>query len=777
MKRWAVAVLSILLSGGIAIAANCQSSQSGNCSAASTWGGTACNPTSADNIWVVSGHTVYGDCGNLSIHHMTVEGTLNMAPGKRVFTVASVDGDAINVLGTLNLANGTGFTFTANSGTPGIYSNSANGNGAIISENVDLGPLRLVMGIAISTSSGACISGDRWTVTTDQPTTGLAAGDIVQVATGKLKGRGFEIAGVTASTLTLCPSFPDGSSLGPRFTPHQSTAATYVDAWVDPPLLVGDRFWAWQPPIIKKTGTAKWILANTGNNARFEFIGADMSGWDTLWARCGAAGTNPVIFSHVNLHDFASSNNALWIFGALGANDGCNKPLVSWPIMHDGTQPDTHSNLAYTYDNAASTMGGGMFIDGTFYRLKHNNININFSGTATAMPRITVARNDFFDLDSQGGECSAIEVDTTTDSSVRSNGARRLSTECSGILQSPAGTPSGNLFEGNFLYGGKVGMEVIAGKALCRNNFIGYTQQHALWCWQADQNYIWYTNHAGREGMIRAVLAEGNLLDGLNIADAGGSPHAVWGFEDASTQFGNAATVRKYRNNVCRGLRNDGVFGPGCVFIQSTDHDIDVLHNVMDCADAVSCGGVAYLYTATAQTFNIKDNVTINCPASGYAAQSNAAAGATANLVNLTRFPSTCPAAFGTLGAEWDVKTGEVNRDPLFVNNYTDWNYQFTSLERTAGAVPAGSPIGVRARRFDSLLLPPYYRDQFTTNGTVNEPVTDGDHDGFLSFLRADTDSPDACPFIADMMNGTNNGGACKNAAATAGKTFLKGGN
>jgi hypothetical protein len=54
---------------------------------------------------------------------------------------------------------------------------------------------------------------------------GVAVGDLLQLMSGAQRGRMYEIVGLSGAHVTICPSFPDASSLGAHLTPHLTRLA------------------------------------------------------------------------------------------------------------------------------------------------------------------------------------------------------------------------------------------------------------------------------------------------------------------------------------------------------------------------------------------------------------------------------------------------------------------------------------------------------------------------------------------------------------------------
>src|SRR5262249_38223065 len=129
----------------------------------------------------------------------------------------------------------------------------------------------------------------------------------------------------------------------------------------------------------------------------------------------------------------------------------------------------------------------------------------------------------------------------------------------------------------------------------------------------------------------------------------------------------------------------------------------------------------------------------------------------TSLLVNLTRYPLNAVPATG-MGV-WTSKSGEVARDPRFINTENDWNYLPTSLEPGSGSEPPGSSRGVRAASFDLSLFPAFLQSVMTIPAEVaNDPLHDDDQDS----LPEDVDN---CPTVPNTVqadaDGDGIGDAC----------------
>lgn len=795
MRRFLIGLILLLLSGSL-FAVDCVSSQSGNWTASSTWGGTPCAPTAADYVRIGAGHVITGDfTGTVTANGLVINGTLNMNSGDKTFALA----DTTYAFGvdaasgaTFNIANGTVINFTAVAGTIYLLLGDGNNNGSFVSDNVDLGTLKTVTAFSSSGTPGACIAGNNWTVTTTDSLSGLVVGDLTQFMSGAAMGRMFEIVAATSSTLTLCPSFPDGNSLGPRLTPHATRSAVDQPGSVPTQIPgVGDTFLAWHPWIIKTTGGNTWHLdENNGplqqNVGRLEMIGGDWrnSGTSRHSIKCAAA-RPPVVLAHSNYHE---QTVGILLGGGTPAASGCDKPLASWNVIHDGTVGDANYHLGFERGGVGSPAGGGALAFNTFYRTSHNNIQINSTGSTSNLVGVEVSYNTGFELDtSNSGECEFMETDAADLLTVQFNRAWKVSQRCGGITAKPTSAIASftnNLYRGNYIQGAIHGLDISTSgdlygpNNLAVGNYTESTWRGGVTAWEADYNIArrWSEGNAvdgtGNLFAIRAHKAEGNIMDGATSARA---TRAIEWVDDAT----DGTLKRVYRNNVGRALLSAASQSACLVGLPTATNNasIDVLHNLVDCGADATCMGIissGNFAPTAAVTLNVKDNICLGSNAASSCAQPSGDVDVTDNLQNLTRF-----GGIGAAQATWSSSSGEVVRDPLVVNQTTDWNLQTTSKERGAGAVPAGSPIGIRGAAFPKFWFPPFLQAVMTVPVSVaNDGWTDIDLDGFLAFLMNDTDSPDKCPWISDVRNATDNGGTtCINLAAGGPQTIRKGSN
>jgi hypothetical protein len=773
LKRTALVLLALLGLSGRVFASPCTSVQDGDWTNAATWGGSACAPTASDTVTI--NHVVGGNfTGTVTLSDLAGSGTLNMVAGNRRFDVASQS----NWRGTFNLANGTWINWTAGSGTPGW---ELGDTGALVSDATNLGPLRSVVSFASSPTSGVCISGNRWTVGVSPAPAGLVPGDLAQFMNwnGAAFGRMYEIVQVSGSLLTLCPALPDANSLGPRLTPHKPTSAI-PQPGVSPQQIpaVGDTLLAWHPWKMTRSGAAPWwIVTGTANPvvSRIELVGGDLSGASIMDIQC-AANQPPLILSHSNVHDGNSTGmgSLFRLTEGTPLDSGCHFPLASFNVFHDNAVELGGSEIMITRSGSHTghSGDGGALVANTFYRTNNNIIQVNFSDAGGFIHPFEVSYNTCFELGTSGsGECSCVEIDDASDVTAQFNRAWNLSTTCGGFDR--AGFENtlykNNLWIGNFVDGGGWGMDVAAPpfqggmkNNAAVNNYVAHTLDQAISASRAHYNLVrrWsdgntYQNEATRSyAGIWARQAEGNVMDGA------GSARAAIGIWTEEAALGGVPG--RYLNNVFFGLATDQFHGAtGIAFSMGFEvADVTIKHNFMECGTTGFCYGVARMQgiPRSTATYDVTDNVVLGSSGS-FAATSEVGSRVVDNLMNLTRYGGIGP-AYGT----WSSKSGEVERDPKIVAAGSDWNYRATSLELFAGAAPPFSSIGIRGRRFDPSLFPPFLIALMGAipPDTENETLDDFDLDLFPAFALDDPDSPDLCPAITDLMNGLG-GSSCDN--------------
>jgi hypothetical protein len=240
-----------LLAPRVAAARTCSTGSSGNWSSPSIW--TYCGggiPQRMDSVRIESGHTVTYDINTVSgdtVYEVwIIEGaTLQFPPGEHRLQVWRPLVSAITLKGKLSVSNGTVIAFRSNSGWIGMdVGNQAEFN----SDGVSIGPLRKVQIFNRVFASPACGGGEMWELVTTSDVSALLAGDLVQFANGGAQGRMYEVLSTAPGTIRVCPTLPDAMSLGPRLTPHASTAAVFQPGTFPVQLpAADDEFWAWHP--------------------------------------------------------------------------------------------------------------------------------------------------------------------------------------------------------------------------------------------------------------------------------------------------------------------------------------------------------------------------------------------------------------------------------------------------------------------------------------------------------------------------------------------------
>ena len=730
----------------------CTTTRSGSWSDPAAW--SACNggvPGTDDLAAVSPGHTLTYDINTLSGDTAATVwvmhgGTLRFPTGEHRMQLWGLDPFFID--GTLSVSNGTVIAFRSDGANPGF--NMGN-DSEFNSDGVSLGPLRRAESLKILPNAPQCGGIERWELGTSSSATSLVPGDLLQFASGAAQGRMFEVVYVAGSKISVCPQLPDGSSAGPRLTPHAPTSADFLPGAVPVQVpAVGDTFWAWHPWKVVQAGTAFWYLSEYNqpareNTGRFEWIGGDISGFGEtvvgqgIFLNCGP-GRPPVILEHNNFHEHG---HGIFLISGFTTGTGCDRPNLTWNVIHDGTVPDGGFHLG-VLRNGAGRVGGGVIAWNTFYRTAQNTIQVNAVGEAYPIEGFDVAYNTGFELGTSNyGECEFIETDVMSETVVQFNRAWKVSRACGGIIAKPTTAPSSfvnNLIRGNYVQGSHYGIDLSSLGLMYRDNvavhnYLSESHAYGLRIWAAYANVVrrWAEGNveegsSNRYGMA-AVLAEGNFLDGA------GSARACQGINFAD--HGSPERTGLLRNNIIRGLSEEPGRIAGCIVVADSaePHSANILHNVCDCDLLPDCHGVLIRYwflPTSPVTVTVADNVVFD--AQGNPSFDGAAARADSPdpnvqgiLQNLTRWPLNALPAEGT----WVETTGEVARDPYFVDPERDLNYLPQSSEPGAGLFPPGSSIGVMGATFDASLFPAFLRAVMVEPVDItNDPLTDDDTDG-----------------------------------------------
>ena len=742
-----LAILGLLATRG-ASASTCVTASSGNWSSASLW--TSCGgvlPTKNDLALIASGHSVLYDINTVSgdtVHDVQIApgATLRFPPGEHRLQIVSI----LFLEGTISVANGTVIAFKASAGWHGVdVHNQAEFN----SDGVSIGPLRVVKVFNRILGAAGCGGGEMWELLTDSDVGALVAGDLVQFASGAAQGRMYEVVSTSTGLIQLCPNLPDASSRGPRLTPHKATVAIYQPGAVPVQIpAAADEFWAWHPWRMVAAGSIGWVVSENShplqeNSGRLELIGGDFSGFgDTgnsgFFLLCGP-GRPPVIISHNNVHDH---RQGIGLRTGTPSGSGCDRPNLTWNVIHDGTVEDGNYHLGVER-NLSGPVTGGVIAWNTFYRTGHNNIQVNAVGDANPVEGFDVAYNTGFDLGvTNSGECGFIETDVMNSGVVQFNRAWRLSQNCRGIVANPYSDPTahvGNLYRGNYLQGAHIGIALATVNAIwpsnsAIHNYVTDTFRYGIQAYNAVGNIVRRWSQGNDvDSMIylygmNAVWAEGNFLDGA------GSARARQGI--AMVDNGTAGITSLYRNNVIRGLADEPTLA-GCIVVLDSNeaHAADILHNVCDCDGRSGCSAVLLrsgFFPSTPVVFNVVDNVVFDVQGNpalfGSAARFDSlSTNVVGNLANLTRWPATALSATGP----WSILSGEVARNPLFVDANWDFNYLPQSSEPGDGMWPPGSSIGVMGSYFDTTVYPKFLLDVMTVPPAVdNDLMKDIDGDG-----------------------------------------------
>ncbi|HEV8375410.1 MAG TPA: hypothetical protein VGR38_04145 [Candidatus Polarisedimenticolia bacterium] len=763
MKHLLVLAAAFLLLASEGWARNCITTRTGNWSDPTLW--TDCNgviPSLLDTAVVADGHVLTYDLNTLSGDTtgslwVMPQGTLRFPPGEHRLQLSNQD--AVFIEGTLSVANGTVIALRTDVAIPGfVMQNDSEFN----SDGVALGPLRTLDVLRVFSSAPLCGGTERWELQTSSAVTSLVPGDLVQFASGAAQGRMYEVVSIKTNKISVCPQLPDNVSLGPRLTPHAPTSAEYVPGAIPVQIPAAqDTFWAWHPWRIVRVGaTSGWFLSEYNlpdreNRGRFEWIGGDFSGFGEpsagqgIFLTCGA-GRAPVIMAHNNFHDHQQGIRLA--SGASGA--GCDRPNLTWNVIHDGIVPDGNFHLGVLREGAGRS-SGGVIAWNTFYRTAQNTVQVNAVGETYPLEGFDVAYNTGFEMGTaNGGECEFIETDVMSETVVEFNRSWKTSRKCGGIIAKPTSAPSlfaNNLIRGNYLQGTHYGIDLSELGDLFRDNvaignYVADTYAYGMRIWAAYGNVVrrWAEGNA-EEGMsnryaVAALVTEGNFLDGA------GSARSSQGI--LFVDHGAPEIRGLLRNNFVRGLSDEPGQG-GCILVDGSyeAHPVDILHNACDCDRLPGCTGVTIesgFWPTSPVSLNVADNVVFDVQ--GDLLQFGAAARADTQcpnvgetLQNLTRWPADAVPAEGV----WSALSGEAVRDPFFVDPERDLNYLPQSSEPGAGTFPPGSSIGIMSASFDASLFPAFLRAVMVEPVAIaNDPLADDDSDG----IPADLDNCDAIP-------------------------------
>jgi putative metal-binding protein len=766
--------LSLLLVPSSGWGGTCLSTGSGSWSNPTVWIG--CDgpiPGPLDSVLIQPGHAITYDANTVSgdtIYEVSVQsgGSLTFAPGDHRMQIGKTDVTGFQVEGTLSVANGTTIVFTSTIDHPGFYLGN---NSEFNSDGVSIGALRSVTSFSTPGSTSICGGTQEWDLGISPSPAGLAPGDLVQLATGAAQGRMYEIMAVSSGSLTLCPDLPDNLSRGPRLTPHAPTSAILQPGTAPAQVAAaGDRLWAWHPWRIVKAGPHEWGLDEIfpplfENAGRFEWVGGDFSGFGELPdgpgidLRC-SNGRPPVILKHNNFHDYQQGIN---VAAGASPDSGCDRPNLTWNVIHDGTVDDGSGNLV-VHRSEGGPVTGGVIAWNTLYRTSHVDISLNPVGYVNPAVGFDIAYNTGFQLGTSGaGECDFIETDVMQETVVQFNRGWSVSQGCGGIAAKPFSAVDSfknNLYRGNFIQGARHGLDVSAIDNLYRDNvvqgnYVTDTYWYSIRGWAAYGNVLrGWSEGNDADGVnnlygLSAVTSEGNFLDGA------GSARADQGIFLADR--GNLQVPTWIRNNVIRGLADLTGLGACVLMADSSEaHSAEMLHNVCDCNQKSGCNGFyirPWFLPASAVTVDVIDNVVFNLQTSptgfGASARSDTTSTVVTNrLLNLTRWPSGALPATGV----WSTVSGEVARNPRFVDANSNFNYLPSSKELGAGSTPPGSSIGVRYASFDATLYPAFLRAVMTVPASIaNDTLADADQDGV-------PDDIDDCPATADPLQRDSDG-------------------
>lgn len=490
-------------------------------------------------------------------------------------------------------------------------------------------------------------------------------------------------------------------------------------------------------------------------------------------------------FEFNNIHDTASAGD---VHAILGGHDY----KIRWNAVHDGRTGSGDVSGCITYGNAACA-GGNCSFDNVemshniVYRCWSDGLYVGYPVAALRGTNNRITKNIVFDGCGTGtGECQGIQVDLCDKCLVNNNvfyditNGNNTGGQAIALGATNAGLDSASLDN----WAVNMGVAPLA---------IIYGQQNNTNWFAATHNYVsnsvtafgyrygpFYSNVAKNLGLANgglfvvgitaAVEAKGNFIMPQDVndtahydaADCNGAGDIGCGAEGiliTSSPDGNANQHKAViSDNLILGPFTSGIGGLRMIATDSGDvpnFSMDIDHNTFD-ARGSNLSGIDVLYPtsnpSTPFTINMRDNVGFNFNNSGPLFICNNQANVTDNEGNsyistgvltaekvVAGQTNTC----SSVGTQTKINSSSGFRDRAALTGELTPNYNWIagSSALTAGASPAGSPIGVRALRFNCDRLTKPWSDQIKCDGSMPVPIcndarcNDSDGDGIVDLL------------------------------------------
>jgi hypothetical protein len=721
-------------------------------------------PTAADTCSIPAGRTAVLDAAADACGAVTVSGTLIPDPagttdadGFHVLTLTAPGaGNTLTVAstGVVRLRSNAKLRFDTTAG-PAVISLA---NGGVFDGQGETWDTTITAITASASDGTPCVGsvGRQWDITVKDGASLLTTKRRVLFKSGRALNRHYEIITASGSDLTICSDYADGSSAGQRLTPHAAGVGTGPAVKHSDPTLTGTSDTKLDPAVgdtitIVKDG---WIDRSAGTNGWY--FSGPVTGLDPIpviramhldgIGHTGVAAANFTVraanqtlapFEYNNVHDYAFQDGITY--------SGARNLIVRWNAFHDGLAGAGEANEPIYLTTARLSAGhladitadNNTVENNVFYRIRGNAIQFSDLATFDSTGNIFRRNIVYEGCTTTAGECNGIEVNACSNCRIEENQIYRV---CRGNNGSgdgihvggsvPAVTAYSTSITNNWIVnvcGNGIGADPSLGNALGAGvvgNYISHTFGDGIVGGITKGNVVKNVGLAGAgTGTCwrDPVVLEGNFCIGNEtstatggdcdgVGDSGCSAHGVT-LTSGNAAQGTSKTVT---------IRDNGFAAPDAtpttrrgVRVTSATTGVGPNYNILlehwstDGRGATTRGvnlddvthNPAGTVTWTLRDFtttHTNDSSSVTCTTVGNVTDVIGASYANDGLTAAEDSNASSPVNCSSATAPTSVKgLGHVGRLT------PDWNYQVGMPALTAGTSPAGSPIGIRAFRFN----------------------------------------------------------------------------
>lgn len=512
-------------------------------------------------------------------------------------------------------------------------------------------------------------------------------------------------------------------------------------------------------------------------------------------------------FEFNNVHDYTATHEQVDIIGG-------HDYKVQWNAGHDGRVGSSTAGAVFAVSSSTACTGSCANIEmshNVLYRTFSDGLLISDNASGVHNTNVRISKNLIYSLCvATTGECLAIQLGFCDKSLAANNVIYDIGSGDNGGGQAIA------------LGAGNAGLDSATLDNWAVNSYVTslpiiYGQQNNTNWWAATHNYVsnvrsyaayldgpLYSNVAKNVGLTHdatyvscyrdPVESKGNFCLPQDVNDtahyaaadcdgAGDVGCGAMGIWVSNASDGDANQHKAViTDNLIVGPFTNTLTTPRMIygaFTGAIDFNLDIDHNTMDGRGSGATAGVDlgdFTNPASPITINARDNVAwhfnnagniYKCSANGNVTDNAGASYISTGVLTTEKVLAGVSGTCTTTGTQTIIHTSSGFRDRAAIAGELtpDYNWLAGNSALTAGASPAGSPIGVRALRFNCDRLSKPWSGMIQCDGSMPVPICndsagciDTDQDGIVDLY-------DNCKFVPNPSqydsNGDGKGDAC----------------